>query len=377
MAFGPDNTLYASYDVGDVSLRFNEPKSGPGEIYRIDPKTGVATFLLSSKYLTGVQDLSSCALPGPKILASKVAVQPDAENLNRIEYTINVSNVGGLNGTGVKLVDALDGKYKFISAEENGKKVEINGGGNPYGKGKLISSPGQRPGVIVPESPAIIKLTVEAIGATSLDGTKACNQAKVEISGNVVKTDDPKTSEENDATCVAVPGKPGKGKVTIRKASYDPKTHQSAILPDLGGAEFSVYSAKEAQQELPNFDAKVAEIRKDKGYTFEIEKDRVYYLVETKAPQGLSLLPEPVKLVTKANGAGKIVVEAVNSLNVEVRGDGDQIVVTVNDVHTGDLPLSGGYGVWLPGLVGLFIVLGGLVLAIRHGHTMNALAIRR
>ncbi|QRV02382.1 hypothetical protein JTE88_01050 [Arcanobacterium phocisimile] len=532
LAFGPDGTLYASYDASDKSIYGN--RIPDGEMYSINLETGEAKFLFSSPRIKGVQDLSSCAFPKAHISAEKTGVAVDSSHPNQIKFTIKVSNTSKIPAPGIKLLDVLDGnKYEFIKATLNGNEIG-KAGENPFKDERLINSPNKHPGVVSPNAPAVVELTVHATGASSSDGAHACNQADVLVSGDVVKTDDPSTANAPDPTCLPLAQKPlleisktggsivkngnagdsayeaeyeirvenigniktsyttiddalsyvvddnmykqgwpdqlnslkmawsrsgsdenaqsisipnngkvkigtekekwlepkgvhlykvkvnfvlmnnndgvtadfgvakelcnsakisntdfaesrvcnsipkaEKAKVTIRKASYDPKTQKSAVLPDLGGAEFIVYSAKEGQQESPNFDSKVAEISKEKGLTFDVDASKTYYLVETKAPKGLSLLPEPVKLISKTNAAGKIVVEAVNSLNVEVAGAGDQIVVTVNDVHTGDLPLSGGHGVWIPGLVGLFIMLGGLVLAFRHGHAMNTLAIRR
>ncbi|QRV02298.1 hypothetical protein JTE88_00605 [Arcanobacterium phocisimile] len=176
-----------------------------------------------------------------------------------------------------------------------------------------------------------------------------------------------------DITCVFDNAKlENKGKVTVKKAEYDPKMDKPTVLENLGGAEFSVYAAN-TDKSSPDYtkvlhSIKYEENQEDHGLSFEVKPGQTYFLVETKAPTGLSLLPQPLKLETYLDNDA-VKVRTDNTLSGTVQGQDNSITITVNDVKTGNLPRSGGPGISLFGILALGLF-GVTTTLIRRQHNV-------
>lgn len=370
LAFGQDGTMYASYDGGEKnSNNLSNSKSVDGSMYKLDLNTGVATHLFDSPYLTGVQDLSSCAFPRPRLTAEKTAVKKTEGADDQITYTINIANRGTLALSGVTFQDVLDPKlYELVSAVEGGVTIPVDPK-KPYQEPTLlhtypnVSNPNRtrNPGVLLPGDTTKIELTVKVLktGIVGTDG-KVCNQASVTVAGSEVKTDDPSQAGGSDPTCLTYENI--SGKLRLKKAEYNPTNPQSpTLLEELGGAEFAIYPA--GDQGSIDYDHPVRDSITSTE-AFDIESGN-YALVEKKSPQGLNLLPQPIlfkveydkggfKVTSASAGSGYLI------LSEEKTTDGTSVMVlTVADTRTGTLPKTGGNGVGLPLVAGLALIAAG------------------
>ena len=82
--------------------------------------------------------------------------------------------------------------------------------------------------------------------------------------------------------------------------------------------------------------------------------------METKAPNGLNLLPKPVAFnITEQSGELKVSVVGENNPFLKAEGTGNDMVLTVTDTLSGELPKSGGRGFLMWALFGLLMTVGG------------------
>ncbi|CAB0678988.1 LPXTG cell wall anchor domain-containing protein [Corynebacterium diphtheriae] len=372
LAFGQDGTMYASYDYDGGEKNSNDlskSKSRDGSMYKLDLKTGEATHLFDSPYLTGVQDLSSCAFPRPRLTAEKTAVKKTEGADDQITYTINIANRGTLALSGVTFQDVLDPKlYKLVSATEDDVTIPIDPK-KPYQEPTLlhaypnVSNPNRtrNPGVLLPGDTTKIELTVKVLKKeTVAAGSRVCNQASVTVADLQVKTDDPYQAGGSDPTCLIW------GKLRLQKAEYNPTNPEKpTVLEGLGGAEFAIYPAADLKSidyknPVRHFIAESDFITSTKPVDI---KPGNYALVETKSPQGLNLLPQPIlfKVEYDKDDGFKVTSDSAGSgyltLSREKTTDNTSVMVlTVADTRTGTLPKTGGNGVGLPLVAGLALI---------------------
>ena len=148
----------------------------------------------------------------------------------------------------------------------------------------------------------------------------------------------------------------------------------------LGGAEFALF---EKDEKAPNGRGKkVQDItpNPEKGYSVdELEFDKRYILVETKAPAGYHLITEPIEFMFVRGADGKAqlkllsqpttggVVLAPDDPHAQKVTDSDNengAAITVVNVEEPVLPETGGPGLYRQGALGLMVLaLGGLVMA--------------
>nr|WP_120490885.1 SpaA isopeptide-forming pilin-related protein [Corynebacterium lactis] len=158
------------------------------------------------------------------------------------------------------------------------------------------------------------------------------------------------------------------GKLRFEKAEY--VDGQTNILPGLGGATFEVYAATGTGPDYSKGALHTIESGQD---SIEIKETGTYYLVETKSPSGLSLLPEPVGFEIAQDPQTKeykVAVVSGSSPLITASGSGQTMLIQVADVKTGTLPKTGGFGVGLPVLAGLVLAACGIAWSRRRSPGM-------
>ena len=176
----------------------------------------------------------------------------------------------------------------------------------------------------------------------------------------------------------------------------------NAKLYPLAGAEFAIYNAN------PNTDANATVVKTltqataTDGYYWSVNDlniDTAYWLVETKAPAGHSLLPQPIefKLTPRAGGSGttvelagdltdankwaKSAVQEFSSGDSSLPGDKGFMVgqarkatILVKDTEVGQLPKAGSTGIYPYIGVAAALMSGAMVMTVVTTKRRKALA---
>lgn len=153
------------------------------------------------------------------------------------------------------------------------------------------------------------------------------------------------------------------GKLTFKKAQYVGDKIEE--MPGLGGATFAIYPSKEGK---PDFSAKPLHVIKPNQESIEVKKTGTFFLVETKAPQGLNLLAQPVPFeiaLDQETKEYKISTVGESGGQIQVGGSGQKMFLLVADTTSGKLPKTGGPGVGLVALVGIALAGAGLMIGRR------------
>lgn len=131
------------------------------------------------------------------------------------------------------------------------------------------------------------------------------------------------------------------------------------------GVEFTIYKSNggeigdKAAQLIPDGDALRTEGK--------LSYNQDYFLVETRAPAGFSLLTEPIPFkIVKENGIAKVVLANSSVVAEAGKGEGSLAVMTVANIRQGNLPKTGGLGVQFPALLGGALVAAGVFLGRRR-----------
>lgn len=179
---------------------------------------------------------------------------------------------------------------------------------------------------------------------------------------------------------------------TFTDASNQYTGPNGVTLYPLSGAEFAIYNAN------PNTDANATVVKTltqataTDGYYWSVSDlniDTAYWLVETKAPAGHSLLPQPlefkltsrasgsgttVELAADANDAAKWAKSAVQAFSSEATGtSGPQgfmvagtrkATIVVKDTEVGELPKAGSTGIYPYIGVAAALMSGAMVMTV-------------
>ena len=153
------------------------------------------------------------------------------------------------------------------------------------------------------------------------------------------------------------------GKLTFKKAQFD--GDKIVEMPGLGGATFKIYPSKGGQ---PDYSAGELYTIMPGQESIEVTTTGTFFLVETKAPEGLNLLAQPVEFqISVDEQTKKYKISSVSSTSgqIQVSGQGDEMILQVADTTAGKLPKTGGYGVGLVALIGAALAGAGLLLGGR------------
>lgn len=343
----------------------------------------------------------------PRFEVAKVADDPVARSLGgdlyEADYTVSVMNPSGVKGEYGQVLDypVIPAGFELVDVKVDGKSAErvtkivdghipsdseLDNGAKWADYPYLISSGG----VLDSGKMRNFDVKVSYRATKDIQGehwstVAVCEDAhggKPSKTGvpNVVSLagEEEKYWDDNDA-CVTIP-KDRDVSLAVEKIDYQDQSQP------LDGAEFSVYDGDSEQWADSE---PVAVLSKDDNtesetngyYVTKLKADKFYYLVETKSPAGYSLLPEPIlfRIVTDSEGnqnvqfhdprtklALKDSSPLINVFDKNGAKSSTAVFLQVADVRTGELPKTGGFGVWLWALLGLLVVGAGGIVARRR-----------
>lgn len=153
-------------------------------------------------------------------------------------------------------------------------------------------------------------------------------------------------------------------KLKISKLEYDPETREAQEVDGLN-ATFTIFGS-DADGNI-DYDQALLELGSGGGSTATDLTSGVYWVVETNSPAGFQLLPQPLKLTLSfKDGSWSGSVENGGGLVfVEPNETADEVWINVANVRTGELPKTGGDGVWMWALFGVLFAGAGVLMARR------------
>ncbi|OFK32090.1 prealbumin-like fold domain-containing protein [Corynebacterium sp. HMSC064E08] len=191
-----------------------------------------------------------------------------------------------------------------------------------------------------------------------------------------------------DTDCIPLTPPEKKMGIFLEKVSYNPDAPDQIQTGGLlDGAEFAVHRADPNGALNLNSDGSVnldtnPVVRQSQTNTAGrvelqgLDAPGVYYLIETKAPQGYNLLVEPIKFSTAWDEKGNAIIEVLSGGGVAVSGnqcdktgipecDSKVGILQIADVTKGEMPKTGGNGVALWAMAGAALAAAG-VFAMRR-----------
>lgn len=154
-------------------------------------------------------------------------------------------------------------------------------------------------------------------------------------------------------------------KLKVTKLEYDPTSQGPKELDGLK-ASFAIFGSDDAGNVDYSKNLLTLESGKDPVET-KLESG-TYWLVETKSPEGYQLLAQPVQLKLDFKDGRWVgeVVDGAGLVFMDSKARNNEIWINVADIRTGELPKTGGFGVWLWALLGLLVVAAGGIIARRR-----------
>lgn len=317
--------------------------------------------------------------PQPQILKDIVNEEELQQN-DTVKYDVTVANPSG----GVtRLIDVTDtpkfgSKIQTESVSVDGEKVKDYKPGAEIPLGRTVKlEPGESK-----------TFRVEAKYKTpsgEANPDKACSTSSYGLNntGNIYfayfpehqkEGARPRLSDKDDA-CGLVRAELKLGVQKFGAADGKPEQFE----PTENGYGFAVREAPDGTATANNLLA-LDTPEEDGGYKFStaeltLKLDTPYELVETKAPKGYSLLAAPVrfKIVDGEQGIQVLFQDGENWVNkltniysISAGTNGGLQLIAVTDVHSGELPRTGGRGIGIPIAIGLALVALGAAFGFRR-----------
>ncbi|CED91920.1 Conserved repeat domain protein [Actinomyces succiniciruminis] len=342
----------------------------------------------------GDENNTACLDLTPRLTVSKSVATTGVGTSSSFDvaYTITVTNEGELaQSTGL-----LRDKPDFAPGLDIDQVTVTAPGGDPVAaaadaEGYYTLTAGD---VIAPGQSAQYTITFTVtVDPGNTDYSEELLECSVEADGTrtpghglfneVYPTDGRDASGRSDNTaCEPVTPDAGKRIITLRKTGTQVQADGTTNLP---GAEFDIYDVDPATDGAAPIENGVSVDPVD-GSLFTsagLPINHDYWVVETKAPAGHSLLPRPIQfhLGVDADGNTTITLAETNLTAdtiavIPAVTDADGNVVTaiginIHDVETGTLPLSGGRG------IGVYVAWAGLLLTAALVLTITQTSRRR
>lgn len=129
------------------------------------------------------------------------------------------------------------------------------------------------------------------------------------------------------------------------------------------GVEFTVFEDQALTQTVTGFEPADGYLLSDAS----LGLGKTYYLAETKAAPGYSLLPTAIPFEITNSDDGPVFELLAEGVSVASTGVTDgQPTITVVNIRQGNLPRTGGAGLFLPTLVGFAVVALGVAMGTRR-----------
>lgn len=324
------------------------------------------------------------ALPEITKTATGQVSGPDADGLYTATYTVTVRNRSHVNrASGKPVYYTLTDTPRFAAGAE-AKSWTVSGStfqdGAPGNRERLdISAPSgnEFPIPIVNDAKELKpgandQYTVSVKFALGHGDTanKVCNGTPENGLFNEARVTSGKQYRDDDA-CLNIPEQPTFN-VGVEKWGVDNGKPVNLGDPGSDGYAFTITGPDGTVTPLNKFNAS-----ERGGYVsgdIKVKAGFTYTLTETKAPEGYSLLAEPVQFTVAQdpNTAQYVVqIESGGSANISVVpfneiGVQGLRLIQVTDVRTGTLPRTGGHGLWWPVGAGLMLALCGAYVARRR-----------
>ncbi len=175
------------------------------------------------------------------------------------------------------------------------------------------------------------------------------------------------TGRSDNTACEPVTPDAGKRIITLRKTGTQVQADGTTNLP---GAEFAIYGVDPATDGATPIENGVSVDPVDGSLftTAGLPINHDYWVVETKAPAGHSLLPRPIQFHLGVDAGGNTTItlaetnltgDAVKVIPAVTDAEGNVITaigINIHDVEIGKLPLTGGRG------IGVYLAWAGLLL---------------
>ncbi|MGZ7495939.1 DUF6923 family protein [Corynebacterium sp. ZY180755] len=169
----------------------------------------------------------------------------------------------------------------------------------------------------------------------------------------------------SDTDCVDFPG-PKNITLNISKVDFEDRNLE------LPGASFEIYKADDNDVVKYDEASRIIPQASEDGLSFsaELEAPGIYHLIETKAPEGYSLLLHPIRFRLYYDDAGRPAIELDDTGGTlisgeQVENDETQLYLKVADIKTGNLPYTGGSGL-APWAVAAMALIGAGFLSMRR-----------
>ncbi|WP_165243059.1 DUF6923 family protein [Corynebacterium lizhenjunii] len=305
---------------------------------------------------------------------SKDVQGPDKDGKYTVFYDVKVTNRGTEKTSYNRVVDTP--RFSEAFAVETFAVKRPGAQGFEVLKGEEDAAPEGGsytlggPGVLDKGASAIYQVRVVfKADEGKLEANKDLGTCEGDTKGllNAVNVD----GSEDDA-CVDFPTPQDMTVKIVKMRANSPETSP------ISGADFAVYPATE-DGTLDTATTEPITLKDGASGTFtvQLKAPGTYFLLETRAPAGLSLLSQPVKFTTEWVTKGDTeepsatIVDGGSTLitaGTEDSSAGKVAIIKVADVQdqTGTLPRTGGWGVGLPLAASLGLLLAGCAYAVRR-----------